>query len=73
MVGRQAKRFAVQNPDSTYYSVKRLIGRKFDDPIVKDEARRLAYNVSCICPGPVHVAPSTRTGSVDALLYQRIR
>ena len=35
LVGQTAKRQAVINPDNTIFSVKRLIGRKFDDPEVK--------------------------------------
>jgi molecular chaperone DnaK len=32
-------------PLTTYYSVKRLIGRTADDPVVAEEAARLAYEV----------------------------
>lgn len=35
LVGQPAKRQAVTNPDSTLYAVKRLIGRRFNDPEVK--------------------------------------
>jgi molecular chaperone DnaK len=42
LVGRAARRQAPSNPRNTYSSVKRLIGRKRDDPAVEEEARRLA-------------------------------
>ena len=44
-VGSQARKLAVQNPTTTYYSVKRLIGRDFSDPVVPEEIPRLAYKV----------------------------
>eukprot|EP00882_Tetradesmus_deserticola_P027828 GHRQ01030957.1.p1 GENE.GHRQ01030957.1~~GHRQ01030957.1.p1 ORF type:complete len:178 (+),score=62.21 GHRQ01030957.1:67-600(+) len=42
LVGRAAKQ---QDPRTTYYSVKRLIGRTWDDPAVQEERSRLAYEV----------------------------
>ena len=38
-------RLAAKLPLTTFSSVKRLIGRPFDDPVVKEEARRLPYGV----------------------------
>ena len=35
LIGQPAKRQAVTNPDNTIFAVKRLIGRRFDDPITK--------------------------------------
>src|SRR4029077_12356073 len=37
LVGQPAKRQAVTNPDNTIFAVKRLIGRRFDDPITKKD------------------------------------
>lgn len=45
-VGVQAKRMAVLHPGTSYSSVKRLIGREFDDPAVQLELPRLPYKVS---------------------------
>ena len=45
LVGLAAKQAQRQAPSTTYYSVKRLIGRTWDDPAVQSEAPRLAYNV----------------------------
>eukprot|EP00883_Tetradesmus_obliquus_P007855 jgi/Sobl393_1/18509/SZX73966.1 len=59
LVGRAAKQ---QDPRTTYYSVKRLIGRTWSDPAVQEERGRLAYEVDqdsegnavLVCP---HVEP----------------
>lgn len=45
-VGRAAKQAQGKNPSTTYYSVKRLIGRSWSSPAVQEEAQRLAYTVS---------------------------
>lgn len=42
LVGKDARRRPGPN---TFYSVKRLIGRTFEDPVVQEEAGRLAYQV----------------------------
>ncbi len=45
IVGRVAKRQAVVNPKETIFSVKRLMGRKFDDPEVQRDMKWLPYTV----------------------------
>lgn len=45
IVGRVAKRQAVVNPKETIFSVKRLMGRKFDDPEVQRDRKWLPYTV----------------------------
>lgn len=45
LVGQPAKRQAVTNPDGTLYSVKRLIGRRYDDPTVTRDKELLPYKV----------------------------
>lgn len=45
LVGQTAKRQAVINPDNTIFSVKRLIGRKFDDPEVKRDIELMPYKI----------------------------
>ena len=44
LVGQSAKRQAVTNPMKTLYSVKRLIGRRFDDPMVAKEKSLVPFN-----------------------------
>ena len=45
LVGQVAKRQAVINPDNTIFSVKRLIGRKIDDPEVKRDMDLMPYKI----------------------------
>ena len=46
LVGQPAKRQAVTNPDNTVFAVKRLIGRRFDDPITKRDTELVPYTIS---------------------------
>jgi molecular chaperone DnaK len=45
LVGQVAKRQGVINPDNTIFSVKRLIGRKFDDPEVQRDLKLMPYEI----------------------------
>jgi molecular chaperone DnaK len=45
LIGQPAKRQAVTNPDSTVFAVKRLIGRRFDDPITKKDTELVPYSI----------------------------
>ena len=45
LIGQPAKRQAVTNPESTIYAVKRLIGRRFDDPMTKKDMGLVPYSI----------------------------
>jgi molecular chaperone DnaK len=45
LVGQSAKRQAVTNPANTIYAVKRLIGRRYDDPIVEKDKKLVPYAI----------------------------
>src|SRR5881227_1149773 len=45
LVGQPAKRQAVTNPDNTVFAVKRLIGRRFDDPVTKKDTELVPYKI----------------------------
>lgn len=45
IVGQAAKRQSITNPKNTVYAVKRLIGRKFDDAIVKRDMEMVPYKI----------------------------
>src|SRR3982751_1365748 len=53
LVGQVAKRQAVTNPENTLYSIKRFIGRKFDE--VSDEIKQVPYKVEKASNGDVRV------------------
>ena len=45
LVGQSAKRQAVTNPINTLYAIKRLIGRRFDDPVVAKDVGLVPYRI----------------------------
>jgi molecular chaperone DnaK len=45
LVGQAAKRQAVTNPDNTFYGIKRLIGRRMSDPMVKKEMDLVPFHI----------------------------
>ena len=55
LVGQPAKRQAVTNPTNTLYACKRLIGRRFDDPHTKKEAKMVPYEIVAASNGDAWV------------------
>src|SRR5438876_852711 len=45
LVGQAAKRQAVTNPENTFFAIKRLIGRRFEDPLVKKDTGLVPYKI----------------------------
>ncbi|HWF78832.1 MAG TPA: molecular chaperone DnaK [Caulobacteraceae bacterium] len=45
LVGQPAKRQAVTNPSNTFFAIKRLIGRKWDDPMVEKDKGMVPYEI----------------------------
>ncbi|WP_439495095.1 molecular chaperone DnaK [Bosea sp. (in: a-proteobacteria)] len=45
LVGQPAKRQAVTNPERTFFAIKRLIGRTFDDPMTKKDMNLVPYKI----------------------------
>jgi len=45
LIGQPAKRQAVTNPENTVFAVKRLIGRRYDDPMTKKDMELVPYNI----------------------------
>ena len=46
LVGQSAKRQAVTNPEKTLFAIKRLLGRRMDDPSVKKDMEILPYKIT---------------------------
>ena len=49
LVGQTAKRQSITNPENTIFAIKRLIGRRYDDPITQKDKSMVSYK---IVPGP---------------------
>src|SRR5947199_979706 len=60
LVGQVAKRQAVTNPENTVFSVKRLMGRKFDDPEVQRTLKSMPYKITKAPNGDAHVSLAGR-------------
>ena len=76
LVGQVAKRQAVVNPLNTVFSVKRFMGRKFDDPVVNKALKYVPYEVRKAPNGDVRVVMNEREYSppeVSAMILQKIK
>ena len=76
LVGQVAKRQAVVNPLNTVFSVKRFMGRKFDDPVVTKALKYVPYEVRKAPNGDVRVVMNEREYSppeVSAMILQKIK
>lgn len=76
LVGLVAKRQAVINPSNTVFSVKRFMGRKFDDPEVVRALGYVPYDVRKAPNGDIRVVMSDREYSppeVSAMILQKIK
>ena len=63
LVGQPAKRQAVTNPEKTIFAVKRLIGRRYDDPMVEKDKKLVPYKIvkaSTATPGSRRTARPIR-------------
>jgi len=75
-VGQTAKRQAVTNPENTVFSVKRLMGRKFDDSEVKTAIGRLPYKIVKAANGDAHVhmaGEDYAPPQISSMILQKIR
>lgn len=76
LVGQIAKRQAITNPENTIFSVKRLMGRKFNTKEVKTATERLPYKILDASNGDTHVEIQGKQYSppeVSAMILQKIK
>jgi molecular chaperone DnaK len=75
-VGQAAKRQAVTNPDNTVYSIKRLMGRKFNEKEVQRDIKVLPYKIVEASNGDAHVKMGDREYSppeISAMILQKLK
>ena len=76
LVGQVAKRQAVTNPENTVFSIKRLMGRKYDDPEVQRTLKSVPYKITRAPNGDVRVVLGGREYSppeISAMILQKLR
>jgi molecular chaperone DnaK len=74
LVGQVAKRQAVTNPENTIFSIKRFMGRKFDE--VNEEMKMVPYRVVRAQNGDVRIAAADKEYSppeISAMILQKLR
>jgi molecular chaperone DnaK len=76
LVGQIARRQAITNPENTIFSIKRLIGRKFNSPEVQAALKRLPYKIVEAPNGDAHVEVRGKKYSpaeISAMILQKMR
>jgi molecular chaperone DnaK len=76
LVGKIARNQAVVNPENTVFSVKRFMGRKYDDPAVAQTKPRVPYEVTKAANGDVRVVMAGKEYSpqeVSAMILQKLK
>src|SRR6201993_3412610 len=73
LVGQVARRQAVTNPENTVFSIKRLMGRTFDDPEAQRSLKSTPYKIVRAANGDAHVQIGGRDYSppeISAMILQ---
>ncbi|HSB67345.1 MAG TPA: molecular chaperone DnaK [Anaerolineales bacterium] len=76
LVGRTARNQAVVNPENTVFSIKRFMGRKFEDPEVKKALSRVPYKVNKAPNGDIRVILDGREYSppeISAMILAKLK
>ena len=76
LVGQPAKRQAVTNPEHTFFAVKRLMGRRYDDPMVEKDKKLVPYKIVRAGNGDAWVEADGKTYSpsqISAFVLQKMK
>ena len=76
LVGQPAKRQAVTNPEKTIFAVKRLVGRRYDDPIIEKDKKLVPYKIAKAGNGDAWVEADGKTYSpsqISAFTLQKMK
>jgi molecular chaperone DnaK len=76
LVGQIAKRQSITNPENTIFSIKRLMGRKYNTPEVEHARKRLPYKIAEADNGDAHVEIRGKRYSppeISAMILQKLK
>ncbi len=76
LVGQPAKRQAVTNPENTFFAIKRLIGRRYDDPMVEKDKKLVPYKIVKNSNGDAWVEAQGKSYSpsqISAMILQKMK
>ena len=76
LVGQSAKRQAVTNPENTLFAIKRLVGRKHDDPMTEKDKELVPYNIVAAENGDAWVEARGETYSpsqISAFILKKMK
>ena len=76
LVGILAKRQQITNPQNTIYSVKRLIGKRFNDPEIQKEKKLLPFEIKESSDGGVEIKMSDKwykPAEISAMILQKLK
>jgi molecular chaperone DnaK len=76
LVGQPAKRQAVTNPENTLFAIKRLIGRRFEDPMVEKDKKLVPYKIVNADNGDAWVESQGKQYSpsqISAMILQKMK
>jgi len=76
LVGQPAKRQAVTNPEKTFFAIKRLIGRTFEDPMTKKDIGLVPYKIIKAANGDAWVESAGKQYSpsqISAFILQKMK
>ncbi len=76
LVGQVARRQAITNSDNTVFSIKRLMGRKYDEPSVEYDRKLLPYKIAKAANGDAHVKMGGKEYSppeISAMILQKLK
>jgi len=76
LVGQVARRQAITNSDNTIFSIKRLMGRKYNEPSVEYDRKLLPYKIAKAANGDAHVTMGDRDYSppeISAMILQKLK
>src|SRR5450756_816677 len=76
LVGQPAKRQAVTNPERTIFAVKRLVGRRYEDPIIEKDKKLVPYKIMKASNGDAWVEADGKSYSpsqISAFILQKMK